>query len=278
MLSAGFCLQFMLTKMFSVCCPSSQNQPLHPIAPLYYFKGMFLSWALPYSRVFEQLSGQVLFSFVLCFSFTGVCDVSGLPGTACCALGVSVTLLPTRHISNLQAHLGWGLDGLFQKGAAEFCSRLNGTDSGSCSQWDTEWRDSNKSRIKYWCGFPGKFLPRSPYGRWSIMKYYLDCLEIRIRLFPNKICPRYSHGALWRVSLQFQCGMILTKSSRCHRLPSYPSFQESLVLCIHLQGKSSTSSAVPFHLLPFSTNSSSCPPVSDTVATPIRTLISESCV
>lgn len=182
----------------------------------------------------EQLTWQVLLSFVLCFSSTGDCDVSGLPGTARCTLGVSVTVISTSQASNLQADLSWGVDGLFQKGAAEFCSRLNETGSGSCSQWDTEWRDSNKNTIKYCCGFPGKFLPKSSYGRWSIMKYYLDCAEIQIGLFSNKICPRYAHGALWSASLLVQCGIILTKSSRCHRLPSCPSSQESLVLGIHL--------------------------------------------
>lgn len=168
----------------------------------------------------EQLTWQALFSFVLCFSWTGDCHVSGLPGTACCTLGVSVTVpagsvtvISTSQTSNLQADLSWRVDGLFQKGAAELCPRLNETDSGSCSQWDTGWRNSNKSAIKYWCDFPGKFLPRSPQGRWniSIMKYYLDCLEVWIRLFPDKICPKYSHGGLWPASLLVQCGLIATQ-------------------------------------------------------------------
>lgn len=42
MMSARSCLQFTLTKMCSVRYPASQNQPLHPIIHLRFFKGTLL--------------------------------------------------------------------------------------------------------------------------------------------------------------------------------------------------------------------------------------------
>lgn len=42
MVSARSCLQFTLTKMFSMCYHASQNQPLYPVTYLCFFKGTLL--------------------------------------------------------------------------------------------------------------------------------------------------------------------------------------------------------------------------------------------
>lgn len=115
-----------------VCCPASQNQPLHPLPLCATFRGCYFPEFLPEALCLtEQLTWQVLFNFVLCLSLTGDGDVSGLPGTARGSLGVSVTVpvrsvtvISTSQTSHLQADLSWRVDGLFQKGAAEFCSNL----------------------------------------------------------------------------------------------------------------------------------------------------------
>lgn len=211
-------------KDVSVCCGASQNQPLHPLPLCATLRGCYFPELLPKALCLtEQLTWRC-YLVVFCVSLyqATAMSVDCLGQRAVLSGWVWQSFVSTSQTSNLQANFSSRVDGLFQKGAAEFCSRLNETDSASCSQWDTKWRDSHKGTIKYWCGFPGKFLPKTPYGRWSIVEYSLDCFEIGIRLFPNKICPKYSHEVPWLFCLVVQCGWY--SQTWCHRLPSCPSF------------------------------------------------------